>query len=119
MVDNKPRLCYIIPLAASAAMGFVVLGYCFAYYNSMTSILHKQYVHKDEFVIPSEDLFNSLVSGLIPLGASPGTLLVAPLAKKGRRLALIVVAIIMIFATSITMIFNMFALIIGRFIMGM
>jgi MFS family permease len=119
MVQNKARLKYIVPLAASAAMGFVVLGYCFGYYNSMTGILHKQYVHKDEFVIPNEDLFNSLVSGLIPLGAIPGTLIIAPLAAKGRRLALIVASIILIFATSLTMVFNMFALIIGRFLVGM
>jgi MFS family permease len=101
------------------SFGFLALGYCFGYYNPMTGIIHKQYVDKDEFVISSEDLFNSLVSGLVPLGAIPGSLVVGPFIAKGRRLTLIVVSIILIFGTCITMIFNMFALIIGRFIIGM
>jgi len=65
------------------------LGYCFGYFNSLTGIVHQQYVHEDKPRIKDEDLFNSLVSGLIPLGAIPGSLLINPLAVKGRRLSLI------------------------------
>lgn len=96
-----------------------MISYSFGYYNPMTGILHKQYVDKDEFVISSENLFNSLVSGLVPLGAIPGTLIISPLAARGRRLSMIVISIVLIFATSLTMIFNMFALIIGRLLIGM
>lgn len=59
------------------------------------------------------------MSGVIPIGAILGSIIVLPLAERGRRLALIVISIIIIFATALTMVMNFFALVIGRLIVGM
>ncbi|CAI2365914.1 unnamed protein product [Moneuplotes crassus] len=112
---NKP---YLVTLAMTAAIGFLLLGYCFAYFNAFTDILHKQYVQNGKEVIKNKNLFNSIVSGLVPFGAIIGSVLVGLIVGKGRRLSLLVVSSIFVMATASTMIFNIYALIGGRLIMG-
>lgn len=118
MQNTKAKTCYIVPLAMTVALGFVMLGYCNSYYNSMTKIIHAQYIYHGKHVISSEVLFNSLVSGLIPFGAIFGSYSVGPLVKRGRRLSLICISIIFMAGASLTLIFNMYTLIFGRLIMG-
>ena len=105
-------------MTLTAAMGFLLLGYWFAYYNGLTKIIHKQYVYQGKQVIASEDLFNSLISGLIPFGAIFGSFLINPLVGKGRRISLIFICFLLIIGTLFTMIFNMYTLIFGRLLMG-
>lgn len=118
MQSTTARLGYIVPLAMTIALGFVMLGYCNSYFNSMTNILHAQYVYRGKALISNKVLFNSLVSGLIPFGAMFGCLLIGPIAARGRRRALMINASVFIIGVSLTMIFDMWALIFGRLIMG-
>ena len=119
MKNSEANLWFLVPQWLTIALGNLGIGYWFAYYNVMTGILHSQYQHKDEQVIGNEDLFNSLISGLIPLGAIPGSLISGLLVTKGRRFAMIVISLVMIGGSLTTMIFNMWALIIGRILMGL
>ena len=116
---EKARLKYIVPLALTVSMGFLQVGYCLGYFNGFTMITHSQYVHADKTVIEDPDLFNSIVAGLIPLGAIFGAPLLSQLARKGRRVAVMGSNVVMIIGCAITMIFNLYALIIGRLIMGL
>lgn len=85
----------------------------------MTSIMHSMYEAEGKFVIEDENLFNSLISGLIPLGAIPGTFLVTITSQKGRRLSYLIIGVIVLLGTALSMIFNMWALIFGRLIIGL
>ena len=114
MTEPVPRIKYFLPLTLTIAIGFLLLGYCFAYYNGLTKIMHKQYKHKDKHVIADEDLFNSLISGIIPFGAIFGSFLINPLVVRGRRISLIFISSLMVIGTGFTMIFNMYTLILGR-----
>jgi MFS family permease len=119
MKEPKIRVCYIYSLVLTVSTGFWILGYCFAYFNVMTKLLHDQYVYRGADVIEDRDLFNSIVSGLIPFGATFGSIIASPIAAKGRRFSLIVISITFIIGTGISLIFSIYALIIGRLIMGM
>mmetsp|Transcript_5194 Transcript_5194/g.4972 ORF Transcript_5194/g.4972 Transcript_5194/m.4972 type:complete len:146 (+) Transcript_5194:107-544(+) len=81
--------------------------------------MHQQYEHYDKQRIHEEDLFNSVASGILPFGAIFGSFMAGPLMKRGRRFAFIVTSLIIIFGTALTLIFNMWALFLGRFIMGL
>ena len=118
-MSEKINYGYLIGMAFVGAVGFLQIGYWFVYFSVFMLITHKQYVHAGKYVIASEDLFNSINGGIIPFGAIFGSLIVSPFLKYGRRNALIVLAIIMISATSLTLVFNFFALIIGRFWIGL
>jgi len=85
----------------------------------MTKLLHNQYVERGADVIEDRDLFNSIVSGLIPFGATFGSIIASPITAKGRRFSLIVISITFITGTGISLIFSIYALIIGRLIMGL
>jgi MFS family permease len=119
MQPEKLNYGYLIFQSMNAAIGFLVLGYSFSYFNVFTKITHQQYLHYDKHVIKNEDLFNSLVSGLIPFGAIFGSIMINPLASKGRRLAMMVTNLVLVLGVCITLIFDMYALIIGRLIIGL
>ena len=106
-------------VAITASFGFFYLGYWFAYFNAFTSLYHFQLAKEGNTVINDEDLFNSIISGLIPFGAIFGALAIEPVTKFGRRVALIIVAVWFTIGTGITMLFSFYSLAIGRFIMGL
>lgn len=116
---DPPRRWYIISYWANTALGFMVLGYCYGYYNAFTKILPSQYEYYNKTTIESRYLFNSVVSGLIPLGATFGSFLIKPLASRGRRHAIMINGCVFILGSAICMIFHLSALIIGRFIQGL
>ncbi|CAI2367371.1 unnamed protein product [Moneuplotes crassus] len=76
------------------------------------------FTHIDKQRIPSEDLFNSVVSGMFALGAIPGSILATPIMKKGRRLTLIMASLITVLGSTLVIIFNIWSLFFGRFEMG-
>ena len=110
---------YLIGMALTGSLGFMILAYWFVYFNVFMLITHKQYVYYNQYVIQSEDLFNSIINGLIPFGATFGSLIVGPFLKYGRRNVLIAVASITIVFTLVTLVFDFFALLIGRFVVGL
>ncbi|CAI2364185.1 unnamed protein product [Moneuplotes crassus] len=118
MSSDKPKLFYLTSCALICALSLFNAGYCYGYFNNLTGIMHKQYVYRDKQRISDEDLFNSLVSGLMIVGAIPGSLIATPMMKKGRRITLIISSLIHTLGACLCLIFNMWALLIGRFIMG-
>ena len=105
-------------MAITSSLGFFFLGYWFAYFNAFTSLYYFQLSKEGKGVVGSEDLFNSIVSGLIPFGAIFGALAIGPVANFGRRVALIIISVCFTIGVGVTMIFSFYALTIGRFIMG-
>ena len=91
---ERINYCYVFSLSMTIGLGFMLLGVGFSYYNSLTKTLHSHYKYHGKYVIENEDLFNSVISGLIPLGATFGSVLVIPLVKQGRWLALVVIGVI-------------------------
>ena len=114
----KINYIYVVVLSQTIAFGFFVLGFGFSYFNWATKTLHKQYKNEGKLVIENEDLFNSIVSGLIPLGATFGSVIISPFTKYGRRLWLLVNCVLATIAAAVTLVFNFYALFIGRLLLG-
>ena len=91
----------------------------FAYFNSLTKTLHKQYKYHNKLVIEDEALFNSIVSGLIPFGAIFGSMLAGPLCRFGRRLTLLLISMTATLAILLTLVFDIRALLLGRLVYGL
>ena len=115
---DKINYTYTISLAATISVGFFVQGYWFGWFNNLTLILHRQYVHNGSYVIGDRDWFNSIISALIPIGAILGAPLGGPLASIGRRKAVMAIALLFTFSWLISWIFNFFWLLLARFLMG-
>ena len=82
-------------------------------------MLHHQYIINDKYVIQDRDLFNSLISGLVPTGAIFGALIAGPLTQYGRRFALISTSCVYIFFCIVSTVFDFYALVASRFMMGL
>lgn len=106
-------------MALTSSTGFLIIGYCWAYYNVFTLSTYNQYVHYHKHTWGTRDVFNSYVSGAIPFGAIFGSLMIGPVVKLGRRIALMIIAVVFIIGVATTMIFSFYFLIAGRLIMGM
>ena len=77
-----------------------------------------QYMNEKKFVIEDRDLFNSVVSGAIPIGAIIGSILGGILVEKGRRRAIILIWTMQIIGSVFWVAFNFIWLISGRLIQG-
>ena len=97
----------------------MIFMYWFGCFNSLTTILHAQYVNKGHYVMKDEEWFNSIISSLVPIGAIIGAPLGGPLASIGRRQAILITSILFTIGCILTLIFNFFCLLIGRFIIGL
>lgn len=117
-MELKINYAYTVGYVIMACIGLLNLGYCYAYFNTCTKIMHDQYVHYGKFVIEDRALFNSVISALIPSGAIFGAPLGGVLAAKGRRSALLKIATIFTIGCFMTTYFNFYALFFGRLIMG-
>jgi len=80
--------------------------------------MFREYEAKDMLVIKNQDIFNSLVSGLIPIGAIFGALMIGPTLKLGRKVSLMIISCTFIVGTGITLIFSFYALVGGRLVQG-
>ena len=80
--------------------------------------MHSQFVYYDKAPIKDKDLFNSIVSGLVPFGGLFGNVLAGFIQNKGRRLTLIALSSLFTVSVGISMIFDMYALFVARFLMG-
>jgi hypothetical protein len=89
----KSNILYTFGWASVISIGFFEMSYNFANFNPFTKILYDQYDFDDKLVLPNEDLFNSLVSGLIPGGGIIGAAIGGYLALLGRRNAIIILAL--------------------------
>lgn len=118
-MDQNINYGYTVGYISTAASGFFILGYSFAYFNKVTSLMHHQYIAHEKFVIQDRDTFYFVISGLVTFGAVFGALLGASIAQKGRRFALMLIAAVFTVAALSTTVFNFFALFFGRLIMGL
>ena len=94
------------------------LGLCNVYFNTVTEIMHAQFTYHNKFVIKDKDLFNSIMSSLIPVGGIFGATIGGFLAIYGRRKTMIYTTICFLVATLMTTILNFFTLFIGRLLIG-
>ena len=117
-MSEKINYGYLVGMALTGAVGFLQIGYWFVYFSVFMLITHKQYVHAGKYIVASEDMFNTIANGIVPFGAIFGSIFVGPFMKYGRRNVMIALAVIMICFTLLTMVFNFFLLIIGRFGIG-
>ena len=118
MEKEQINYSYIIPLVFVVSTGFFYMGYLFAWFNPLTYIVHKQYMHNEMYAIQNRDVFNSVISALVPIGAMIGALIGGPLAEKGRRQAIIILSILLIASSSLWLVFNFFWLFFGRLLQG-
>ena len=89
----KPWLLYLVVLIVTTTLGFLLLLYSFWYFNVLTLTLHSQYVYYDKAPIKDKDLFNSIVSELVPFRGLFGYVLSGFIQNKGRRLNMIVISL--------------------------
>lgn len=120
-MSSKERInyAYVVGKALTSAIGFFLMGYSYAYYNIFTEFWHDKFIESGSFVIDNKEMFNSIVSGVIPGGAAIGALVIGPLANKGKRFALIVISILFTSGIVLTLVFNFWFLIFGRLLVGM
>jgi MFS family permease len=109
---------YTIGYVVTAAIGMFNLGYSYSYFNTCTKIIHPQFVFNNKYVIEDRDLFNSVISALVPFGAIFGAPIGGTIASLGRRPALIMISTVFAIASLVTTYMNFFSLFIGRLIMG-
>ena len=97
---------YVIVWVFTIALGFFYLGYSYRWFNALTYALHMQYMNEGKFVIEDRDLFNSVVSGAIPIGAIIGSIFGGILVEKGRRKAIIILWIMQIIGSMFCVVFD-------------
>ena len=110
--------CYLLSWVMVITLSFINYGFGITYYNSFTEMIYKQFKSKNINVVEGENLFNSIVSSMIPAGALIGTLIGGYLAGRGRRYAIILLDICLMFAIVLTVTYNFYLLLLGRFIYG-
>lgn len=112
-MNQRINYLYTVGYVFTACIGFFNCGYYFSHYNSLTKFMYKRYG------IENKDLFNSLVTSLIPLGAMFGSLLGGVLAQHGRRMACLSSAIVTAVCCLWTTYLSIVSIVVGRFIIGM
>lgn len=112
------NMCYLSAWMTTISIGMFQFGYSIAMFNIFTKILFYQYQKDGKEVIHDQDNFNSLVTTVVPLGAAFGAFTGGFLSSFGRRLAVFILNVIIIAGSSITMIFNFYALLLGRLMLG-
>ena len=101
MEKERINYTYTISLVLVVSLGFFYMGYLFACFNPLTYIVHKQYIHEGMFVIQNRDVFNSVISALLPIGAMIGAPIGGQLAERGRRRAIILLSVLLVAASLI------------------
>ncbi|CAI2367578.1 unnamed protein product [Moneuplotes crassus] len=118
MEGLKVDYVYVWGMAFTSSLGFFLLGYAFAYFNSFETITFEQLKHFSDPVINNKDIFNSVMSGIIPGGAIFGSFMISFLVPYGRRFSLMILSLFYIVGCGITLYLNFYSLLIGRMIMG-
>ena len=115
---RKINFVYLVPWMIVVSIGMFQFGYSIAMFNIFTKVLFKQYDQDGGAVLKNQDDFNSFVTTVIPVGACVGSLTGGILWGYGRRMAIFIVNVFLIAGAGITMIFNFWALVAGRLLIG-
>lgn len=118
-MSDKTNYAYPIGYVLTITIGFFNLGYAYSSFSITNKILYDQYIHFGKLTIEDRDVFNRLMTVLIPFGAIFGGYMGGLMAEGGRRSAFIKIALGFIAANLLTTIFNFWALCAGRFLMGL
>eukprot|EP01067_Filipodium_phascolosomae_P006206 Filipodium_phascolosomae@DN447_c0_g1_i1.p1 len=100
------------------SLGMFQFGYAIAMFNVLTKILYEQYKKHGNPVVDNKDLFNSIATTMVPVGAVLGAFTGGILCNMGRRVACLIVDVVSIGASMLTLVFNFYALCGGRFLLG-
>jgi MFS transporter, SP family, galactose:H+ symporter len=117
-MNSNVNFAYSIGYVVTAALGFFNLGYTFSYFNNIMELMYSQYKNDGVIIIDDKESFNSFINALIPFAAILGAPIGWKLSTGGRRRAFQIVAFVMTFSCSITIIENFYTLVVGRIIMG-
>mmetsp|Transcript_5238 Transcript_5238/g.6216 ORF Transcript_5238/g.6216 Transcript_5238/m.6216 type:complete len:491 (+) Transcript_5238:21-1493(+) len=115
---RKINMAYLGPWMAVVAIGMFQFGFSIAMFNIFTKSLFLQYQHDDKEVISNIDDFNSAVTTIIPVGAVAGAFTGGILSNLGRRFAIFIVNAVIVVGVGLTMIYNFWALMGGRLLIG-
>jgi len=111
----KFRFWYVILLTLNISIGNFFVGWCFGVFDPIQMNLVVMF----DWTESEKDIYLSLISAFLPLGAVLGAFLSGPLSKKiGRRKAHILTDILCLIGTGITIILNVYTIIAGRLICG-
>ena len=117
-MEERIKYSYVVPFVMTISVGFFYLGYNYRWYNALTYVLHSQYLNEGKSPLKDRNLFNSMVSATIPVGAIFGAIFGSMLVEIGRRNAVIIIWIMQIIGSFLWTIFDFNWLILGRVIQG-
>ena len=112
------RIWYLISWVCVITLGSFIFGYGTVYFNSLTVMIYKQYKYHNVNYIDNRDTFNSIVTTMVILGAFVGSFSISPLLSFGMRSCMLFVDLIIIIGAAINLIFNFWALLMGRLLVG-
>lgn len=112
------NMVYLTLWMFTISIGMYQFGYAIGHYNILTKMMYKQYKANGDPVLKSQDDFNSAATTIIPIGAAFGALTASSLCSLGRKNALLIANAVIAIGSGITLIFNFWALIGGRLLLG-
>ena len=118
MARNKYNFPFLISWILTITLGSFTYGFGLTYFNSFTTLIYEQYKYKDINVIEDKDIFISVVTTILPVGAVIGSYTIAPFIAKGRRTALFAANTLVVIGSGLTLIENFWTLISGRLLFG-
>ena len=89
---NKINLTYLGLWMTTVSIGMFQFGYAMGMFNGFTNVLF--YRFKGNTVIKNKDDFNSVITTMVPLGASFGAFTGGLLCSLGRRNAIFIASAI-------------------------
>ena len=119
-MENQINYFYLISWVITITIGMFQFGYSLASYNTLTSFMFYHYKHNNHegFYMEDMNMFNSIVTAVVPVGGIFGVLWGSKLASCGRRLSLIYISLIWAIGSLVTLFRNFYLLNIGRFVVG-
>ncbi|CAI2365526.1 unnamed protein product [Moneuplotes crassus] len=115
---NKVNHIYLILWMIVISLGMFQFGYGNASFSNLQQVLFFQYQDAKGEVISTQKNFNSVVTTAVPAGAAIGSFTGGFFTPLGRRPAIMITNVIIVAGVGVTMIFNFYALIIGRILFG-
>ena len=112
------KIWYLVSWVCVITLGSFIFGYGTVYFNSLTVMIYKQYKYHNVNYIDNRDTFNSIVTTMVILGAFVGSFSISPLLSFGMRNCMLFVDLIIIIGAAINLIFNFWALLMGRLLVG-
>ena len=118
MARNKYNFPFLISWILTITLGSFTYGFGLTYFNSFTTLIYEQYKYKDINVIEDKDIFISVVTTILPVGAVIGSYTIATFIAKGRRTALFAANTLVVIGSGLTLIENFWTLVSGRLLLG-